>query len=275
MEKVVIMVPANFLKLRIEKLLPHFESVQLKQRIGNKGSEPINKDVSLIIIDLDDTNHNSIETILEIRSQKNRETIPIIALGNSGQVSIISKAIISGCNEFILKPFDDETFVTKVAKQLELYHIPHSHAIQTEKSDQDKQMILKWSSDYKIGIKAIDDEHKMIIDSFAKLYSLMKNGHGHEYYQEMLIFLTNYVDFHFKNEEALQLEMGFPIFEEHHKIHENYRKIIISLCGDQKNRMPNDEDLIQFNLWIRNFLKQHILIEDKKIGEFYANIIKG
>lgn len=287
MDKVGVLVSSNFLKLRIEKLLPDFESIKIEYKTIHKVkvnlSNAVFNDVRLVIIDLDNFEIDSIEAIKELRKLEGHKKTPIIVLGNSGDVSIISKAIISGCSDFILKPFDDATFTERVTKLLKNNHKGQTGNEKTEVSQNvatnearteqselktEDQAIIQWRSDYTIGIESIDAEHKQIIEHFSNLYDMMRIGGGHAYYKEMLIFLKNYVSFHFENEEALQLEMGYPNIVEHQEMHAYYREKFTELFNAHMERQATDEDLIQINLLLKNFLISHILVEDKKIGEY-------
>jgi hemerythrin len=294
MDKLGVLVSSNFLKLRIEKLLPDFESIKIEYKTIHKLkvnlSSAVFNDVRLMIIDLDNFEIDSIEAIKEFRKLEGHTKTPIIVLGNSGDVSVISKAIISGCSDFLLKPFDDGTFMEKVTKLLKNNvtgdkDIKKTHVnknfdnneVKTEQTGQkvEDRPIIQWRSDYTIGIDAIDAEHKQIIEHFSKLYDMMRTGGGHAYYKEMLIFLKNYVAFHFENEEALQVKMGYPNSVEHQEVHAYYRKKFTELFDAHLERQVTDEDLIQINLLLKKFLVDHILVEDKKIGEYSQKEIKN
>lgn len=77
-------------------------------------------------------------------------------------------------------------------------------------ADSDHQglnQLLQWNDDYAIGVQEIDDEHRSIIERYSILYELMKDGHGHEYYGELILFLNDYVNDHFNHEEQLQKKL--------------------------------------------------------------------
>lgn len=131
--------------------------------------------------------------------------------------------------------------------------------------------MLKWSEDYKIGVLEIDNEHKEIITRFEKLYSLMREGSGHEYYSEILIFLDDYINTHFSHEESLQLKINYPDYEHHRSIHKAFSDAVVKMTKTKSNVPVTNDDLIKLNLFVKNWLLNHILIEDKKIGEFLKN----
>ncbi len=274
MKKVVILVSTNILKIRIERLLPHFENIKVEFMSAHK-LEVHNvavtfSDVSLVIIDLNHHEIDSIQTISALRKVNDHHQMPIIAFGNSADVALINKAVLSGCTDFILMPFEDETFIEKISKQLETPSgsLSLSQMEQVEGFNEDNSPI-RWNSDFRMGIEEIDNEHKMIIDSFAKLYELMRAGHGHEYYQELLLFLKNYVRFHFENEELFQQEIYYDQYEQHHQIHEGFKTKIEEIFEAHREQPATDADLIKINMFVKSWLTHHILVEDRKFGDFY------
>lgn len=274
MKKVVILVSTNILKIRIERLLPHFENIKVEFMSAHKlqvhQASAIFSDVSLVIIDLNHHEIDSIQTILELRRVNDHHKMPIIVFGNSADVALINKAVLSGCTDFILMPFEDETFIEKISKQLEAppESLPLSQIQQVDIINEAHSPI-QWNSNFRMGIEAIDNEHKMIIDSFAKLYELMKAGHGHEYYQELLLFLKNYVRFHFENEELFQQEMHYDQYEQHHRIHEGFKTKIEEIFEAHREQPVSNADLVKINMFVKSWLTHHILVEDRKFGDFY------
>jgi hemerythrin len=130
------------------------------------------------------------------------------------------------------------------------------------------QSLFRLREGYEIGIESIDKEHKEMIDAFEELYNRMHKGLGHKYYDELLAFLDKYIDNHFVNEEKFQEEIDYPDLEEHKKLHEEFKETILAIEEKHKNKEVSDKDLIEINLTIKEWLVEHILIEDRKIGEF-------
>lgn len=130
------------------------------------------------------------------------------------------------------------------------------------------QSLFRLREGYEIGIESIDKEHKEMIDAFEELYNRMHKGQGHNYYNELLEFLDKYIDSHFQNEENLQEEIGYPDLEEHKKLHDSFKNTIKSIEEKHSDKEVTNRDLVEINLTIKEWLVNHILVEDKKIGEF-------
>lgn len=280
MNKVGILISTSILKLRVEKIFSQNTSLSVEhinpQRVTVNRLSSIFKEVNLLIIDLDHHELNVIERILEIRQVKELDKMAIVLLVNDTAVATVIKLASLKRLKIVLKPFTDDVFMDEIAKYLNGTEefIVESQEV-TGESDQPMDIkpsepFLRWDSDFKLHIEDIDNEHKLIIDNFAKLYELMKDGQGHEYYGELLEFLKNYVNFHFEKEEAFQKEIGYDRITEHHELHEAFKKSIFEIFEEHKGKTVSNIDLIKINLFVKEWLTHHILIEDRKYGEYYT-----
>ena len=133
-------------------------------------------------------------------------------------------------------------------------------------------MFIEWSDDLKIGIESIDEEHRLLILEFEKLYTLMRQGKGHSFFEELLDFLEMYIEKHIVNEEEIQRIIGYDQQEEHKMVHQMFREKVNSIVEEHKGKAVTDHDLLEINRFLHNWLSNHILVEDMKIGEFYSNL---
>lgn len=128
--------------------------------------------------------------------------------------------------------------------------------------------MLTWCKEYEIGVENIDNEHKDIIENFEKLYNLMSQGHGHEFFHELASFLENYVNVHFEHEEILQKELNYPEHEAHKKLHDDFKEHVSKIILQHTEHGITNNELIKLNLFIKDWIINHILVEDKKLGRF-------
>lgn len=233
------------------------------------------KNIDLMIIDLDYDNKYLIDIIKKINEYGNNKTI-IIGLTHQSNISFLKKMIYFGCHDFLTKPFNNEQLMLKVNRHLskgiqnDFYQ---EYTLTQINHENDKKILIKWFKDYSIGVKEVDDEHKELIEVFQKLYYLMKKGKGKEYYNEIVQFLRKYIKNHFKNEEKLQQAIHYPNYNEHRKIHENFKESLNQIISEQRNHNVNNQDLIKISLFLKNWLMHHILVEDNKIGEYIKDNI--
>ena len=186
-------------------------------------------------------------------------------------MSFINRLLALGCKDYINKPIDDMTFASKVLQIIrERSQVDFNEGVQS-KTDSIEALKLTWSTAFETGVEAIDQDHRRIIENYEKLYQLMKTGQGHAYYEELLLFLSDYINVHFENEERFQIEIGYNLYEAHKKRHEFFKEKITSFI-DAKHEPVSNQDLIKLNLFVKDWLIQHIFFEDMKIGAFYKNM---
>ncbi|MCK8058230.1 MULTISPECIES: hemerythrin domain-containing protein [unclassified Fusibacter] len=272
MKKITIIESTDFIRLKLKKILNDYGYMNLEMHdsIIVKRVDFMFKQSELIILDLDNYDLDVIELVKELKTNKSTMGIPIILLSGQSDIGILSQAIKAGCTDFVTKPFSAGQIFDKVngliGRDIQKSDIESSTYFDGAKEAVEAN--LQWAEDYKIGIKEIDKEHKEIIDSFGKLYELMKNGQGHEYYHELTTFLEGYVMMHFANEEAIQKKILFDQHDEHVLYHRLFRDRVDDIISSNKNRKITDYDLIKINLFVKDWILHHILVEDKKIGEF-------
>lgn len=274
MRRVILYENIDILGYKMKKILVHndFQDVHIYKDYSLPKSHDGNEwlGVVCIIVDLDNHRQDALHLIKQLKAEIVTEHIPVITLSGNASIATLKKAIKAGCTDFILKPFETETLINKIhkvcfveendqepSKEYHLGELFHNSAI-----------TLKWTRDFEIGVEEIDLEHKNIIESYDKLYSMMRVGQGYEYYEELLEFLTEYINTHFEHEEQLQLKVNYNLYEAHKELHDKFRDRVKHIISEHNGEVITGADLISISLFIKDWLLHHILIEDKKIKDF-------
>jgi hemerythrin-like metal-binding protein len=271
----------DLLRIRIEKILSQLNDAQVDvitpMTLGIRNKKLVFGDCTVLIMDIDHFEMGYESLVEEIRGIPELVNMPIILVTTAADKTLISKVVKYKAMDIITKPFTDLEFLEKVLKykrapMYDQIEVPSatdqlSSTLTDNKNPIVEYGLLIWNDVYKIGIEAIDLEHKSIVDQFEQLYRLMKDGKGHEHYQSLLDFLKDYIEHHFTNEEALQKEMGFSGIEAHKMLHENFKQQVLSICEMNDGKKITNHDLIKLNLFIKDWLIHHILVEDKKMKQ--------
>ncbi len=266
MKKIVILENYEFLALKMQRTLNEYgyNNISIISKVDKYETniKKILEEASVIIADLDNHNYDPIELL-----KKHGMEVPIIFISETGGVDKVKRIIKAGGKAFLLKPFETELFISKMAK---IFHEDENFNNMLNKSEifDKTQISLDWNTGFEIGISQIDIEHKSIIDNYKRLYNVMKEGDGLAYYPELLEFLQNYIGTHFVNEEKLQKEVGYVDYENHKKLHDNFSRTINEYIQNEKKNGASYRDLVTISLFIKDWMVHHILIEDRKIGEF-------
>lgn len=281
--KITILEETSYLSNRLSALLKKhgINEVNLLKvsRLDHGNNQFLLSDTTLLIVDLDHQESDALQLISKIKGNSDNRNMRIVTMSQSSDVILLKRVLQAGCTDFIVKPFNDQVFIERVFKALgkvTLGNDAYVKDVYALENHQIQDYNMKWHQGYEIGIFDIDKEHQGIIDHFETLYQLMVEGKGHAYYPKLLSFLADYVNTHFAHEEAFQQKIQYPLYQEHKALHDDFRQKVIQIINEHTvgnehtvlEQVVSNNDLIYLNLIIKDWLIHHILIEDKKIGEF-------
>lgn len=142
--------------------------------------------------------------------------------------------------------------------------------IPTEESTEDP---FAFTDKYKTGITFVDDEHRKLFEIISDTNDLIHDQLLHDKYDEimrLLAELRDYTELHFSEEEALMERIHYPELPSQKRAHAAFVDRLVNINLDEMEDLDDNQqvyllDLIQFLL---NWLANHILACDKKIGEY-------
>jgi len=121
---------------------------------------------------------------------------------------------------------------------------------------------VTWSSKYKTGIDVIDEQHRELFGHIDRLTLALYEGEGKSGLKELLEFLAGYVTEHFRVEEEMMSEHGYPEYDRHL---EDHREFIMNFREIQKeygNRGPDTYLAIRVEKQVKDWWKTHVLETD-------------
>ncbi len=129
-------------------------------------------------------------------------------------------------------------------------------------------MSIVWTPDLSVGVKHIDDQHKIWFEKANSLFQAGKERRAKDYINTMLDFLDEYTKQHFKDEEAYMEEIGYPEIEAQKRAHASFINELSKLKSDYNKAGGNLLVILNANKMIIDWLTNHIRIMDKKIGDY-------
>jgi hemerythrin-like metal-binding protein len=123
-----------------------------------------------------------------------------------------------------------------------------------------------WDDSFCIGVDLIDEQHKALFGQVNGLIDAIEREAGTEELKKSLDFLTSYTVTHFNDEEAVQKKYAYPAFENHHKIHERFKKVAVELAADFTNFGSSEALVKEVKRKIGDWLVTHVKGEDSRIG---------
>ena len=126
---------------------------------------------------------------------------------------------------------------------------------------------LEWDQGLLIGIEKIDAQHRKLFELANLFFESLAMTKGPGLRHPILRRLVAYVRTYFADEEDAMRRMGYPEVDAHIDRHKAMTGHIHELIRQWDNGQSVDADaLCRF---LRQWLSEHIGIEDKKIGTFY------
>ena len=133
---------------------------------------------------------------------------------------------------------------------------------------------IEWDSKYDVGVEAVDKQHRHLVDLMNDLYDacIGERLELDQKFKDVMKELVDYVMVHFKDEEKIMEAINYPKLKEHKQTHEGFIKEMLSSVSaytNGKQLVPNS-----FVRFLRDWLFNHILIDDKEWARYYYSIRK-
>jgi hemerythrin-like metal-binding protein len=129
---------------------------------------------------------------------------------------------------------------------------------------------IQWQTVFETKVPSIDMQHKRLVAMINQLEDAVDSGKGavNEEIGSVLVQLVEYTQYHFSEEENIQREIGFSEAVRHAEYHRMFvEEIKETLMRLKDGGSINVYELMNF---LRDWLLNHILTEDRKIGIEYA-----
>ncbi len=122
--------------------------------------------------------------------------------------------------------------------------------------------IIEWEEKHSVGVKLIDDQHKVLIDIVNTLIRILATTPTKEKIDEIISRLQDYKEFHFTTEEGYFKEFNYENTEEHIVKHKEFDTTIKRIISDSKG----DSIVLAFSLvdYLEDWLISHFMTEDQK-----------
>ena len=130
-------------------------------------------------------------------------------------------------------------------------------------------MAIVFDKNLETGNSLIDTQHQELIARVNKLTDSLENGKKKNVAIQTLAFLMDYTEFHFKAEEQLQEEIGYPGIKEHKAKHEELRRTVSELHEMlEEQEGPTDDFVEMVNKNVTEWLYYHIKGFDRSVAEY-------
>lgn len=122
--------------------------------------------------------------------------------------------------------------------------------------------LFKWTNDYSVKYKVLDNEHKQLFKLINDLYSAFMDKEANEKLSVILDELHEYTVYHFAHEEEILKEKKQELSPEHLQAHKDFIDKIATL----KEKHEKGMSVVKYEMmnFLRKWLTDHIKDTDKK-----------
>ena len=123
-------------------------------------------------------------------------------------------------------------------------------------------MMIKWTKEFSVGVKELDEHHQHIISVINKLYDAVSGGNNPRAVIETLTELREYASYHFQAEEELMRKKNYPDAPAHIQEHEEFQNQLQRI----QNLVQSNDDFSGLELmeFLSSWLTTHVLTTDMK-----------
>ncbi|MGE5467470.1 MAG: bacteriohemerythrin [Ignavibacteria bacterium] len=124
---------------------------------------------------------------------------------------------------------------------------------------------IEWSPALAIGNPAIDRQHEKLFSVAADMVADRDQVRA----MRTLAALSEYVIVHFREEEKLLEEIGYPGLAQHRKLHEGFRSRLAKLYANAAG-MRLDDIAAEVRRLVNDWLANHIMVADREYAAYIA-----
>jgi hemerythrin len=137
-----------------------------------------------------------------------------------------------------------------------------------------KKKKVEWNSSLSVGVNEIDEQHMMMIYRVKELSEAVDKKRDPSFLFGTMNFMIEYTDHHFGTEEKYMLEYKYPEYESHKTKHEQFKQSLKNMAHELLKKGATPELAERVNVFSVNWLIDHIMSVDKKMGAFLSKRVK-
>ena len=129
-------------------------------------------------------------------------------------------------------------------------------------------MDYSWDISLVTGHKIIDEQHMQLFATLVNLIEASSQGLGKDEIYKTLDFLGEYTVMHFKTEEELQIEYGYPGYSLHKQSHDEFKTTIYDLIHTLQKKGPKKKLINAVIQTVGDWLTTHIKGSDMEMAAY-------
>lgn len=131
-----------------------------------------------------------------------------------------------------------------------------------------------WNASLSVGHPLLDSDHRILIDLLTQLFDATETGQAHAVVDSVLSVLTEYTEHHFRREEGLLAEAGYPHLDEHRDEHRSFEHRLRELT---ERRRAGERGVLNEQVadLLKKWLTEHIQVSDNSYRPWMERVMGG
>ena len=125
---------------------------------------------------------------------------------------------------------------------------------------------IVWNSSLSVGVKAMDDQHQIMIEIINHLYNAILSGNSERELRKIIDQMVDYTRFHFSSEETMLNNHKYPEYHKQKLEHSLFNQKVIHFQDQvRKGNIILSTEVLTF---LKDWWTGHIRGLDQKYSQF-------
>lgn len=130
---------------------------------------------------------------------------------------------------------------------------------------------MLWDDALFVGNETLDGEHRGLFETAAAYREALEAGVGREVLCMTIDRLVVHAVLHFRHEEALFIDAGYPAAARHKAEHEILTQRLLDLQGKTRFGVT-DELAMELDAFFKDWILEHVLVTDKAMVSYLRGL---
>ena len=131
---------------------------------------------------------------------------------------------------------------------------------------------VSWSDELSVGNEKIDIQHKEFFSRINAIFAATLKGEARKATMKEMRFLHHYAIYHFRTEEKIMKRYAYPDYRSHKEQHDLFFGNLAEIENDLEENGLSSSVFLRINANLVNWLIEHIMKTDKKLGSYIKSL---
>lgn len=131
---------------------------------------------------------------------------------------------------------------------------------------------IAWTPELSVSVEEIDEQHRELLEQLDRFLAAALRGEARQKMKNLVEFLLQYVDLHFRTEEYFMVKYQYPAYIAHKKEHERLTEAVRKTAFQIRTGRPTRDMVVELGSQMGHWVAEHIQRMDKRLGMFLKSL---